>query len=73
MESSKKEIEFASDDIQGFIRELESRNISKLWMVGGAELIDAFYTQGRIDEFIVTVFPNVLKHGISLRGNCKII
>jgi len=67
MESSNKEIEFVSDDIQGFIQELENRNIKKLWLVGGSELIDAFYIQGRIDEFIVTVFPNVLKNGIPLK------
>lgn len=67
IESSNKEIEVVSDDIQGFIHNLENRNIKKLWMVGGAELIEAFYTQGRIDEFIVTVFPNVLKNGIPLK------
>ncbi|MFI5344645.1 MAG: dihydrofolate reductase family protein [Chlamydiales bacterium] len=67
MESSNKDVEFVSDDIPGFIRGLESQKIKKLWMVGGPELIDAFYTKGRIDEFIVTVFPNVLKKGIALQ------
>ncbi|HEV8051734.1 MAG TPA: dihydrofolate reductase family protein [Parachlamydiaceae bacterium] len=66
MQTSNKEIEFISDDIPGFIQEIETRNIKKLWMVGGSELIEAFYTQGRIDEFIVTVFPKVLKKGIPL-------
>ena len=67
MESSNNEIEFFADDIPGFMRELENQNIKKLWMVGGSELIEAFYTQGRIDEFIVTVFPNILKNGIPLK------
>lgn len=67
MESSNREIEFVSDDIQGFIRRLEEQNVKKLWLVGGSELIDAFYIQGRIDGFIVTVFPNVLKKGILLK------
>ncbi len=67
MESPNKEIEFVSGDIQQFIRELENRRLKKLWIVGGAELIDAFHVQGRIDEFIVTVFPAVLKSGIPLR------
>ncbi len=67
MESSNEEIEFVSNDIQGFIRGLESRNIKKLWIVGGSELIDAFYSQGRIDEFIVTIFPTILKNGIPLK------
>lgn len=67
LKSSKNEIEFVSDDIQGFIRELEKKNIKKLWLVGGSELIEAFYIQGRIDAFIVTVFPTVLKKGIPLK------
>lgn len=67
MESSNKDIEFVSDDIQKFIHELERRGIKKLWLVGGAELIEAFYSKGRIDEYIITVFPNVLKNGIPLK------
>ncbi len=67
LESENKDIEFVRDDITGFIRGLEKQNIKKLWLVGGAELIDAFYAQGRIDEFIVTEFPTVLKKGIPLK------
>lgn len=67
MGSSNKEIEFVLDDIQEFICELEKRKIKKLWIVGGAELVEAFYSQGRIDEFILTVFPKVLKSGIPLK------
>ena len=67
IESSNEEIEFVADDIPGFIRELENQKIKKLWMVGGSELIEAFYAQGKIDEFIVTVFPNILKNGIPLK------
>ncbi len=64
MQSLNKDIEFVLDDIPTFIRELEDRNLKKLWMVGGADLIEAFYTKGRIDEFIITVFPCVLGKGI---------
>lgn len=67
MKSSNKEIEFVSDDIQGFIQDMEKKNIRKLWIVGGSELIEAFYDQGRIDEFIITVFPPILKKGIPLK------
>ena len=41
MESLNKQIVFVSDDIQGFIRELERQNIKKLWMGGGAEIADS--------------------------------
>jgi len=67
MESQNTDVEFVSDDIPGFIHDLENRKIKKLWLVGGSELIDAFYTKGRIDEFILTVFPTVLKKGIPLK------
>lgn len=67
MESSNKDVVFVSDDIPTFIRGMEDRKIKKLWIVGGSQLIDAFYTQGRIDEFIVTVFPAILKKGIPLQ------
>lgn len=67
MESQNKDIEFLQDDIHGFIREMERQNIKKLWLVGGSDLIEAFYQKGRIDEFIVTVFPKVLGKGIPLK------
>ena len=67
VDSSNKDIEFFSGDIKSFIHDLDNRDVKKLWLVGGAELIDAFYQQGRIDEFIVTVFPTVLKSGIPLK------
>lgn len=66
-ETRNQEIEFISGDIQKFIDNLEKRGIKKLWIVGGSDLLEAFYTQGRIDEFIVTVFPTVLEKGISLK------
>ena len=66
MKSALNDVEFVSDDIQGFVQQLKIREIKTLWMVGGAELIEAFYQQGRIDEFIITVFPNVLENGIPL-------
>ena len=55
------------DDIQVFIREMEKQNIKKLWLVGGSDLIESFYQQGKIDEFIVTVFPKVLGKGVQLK------
>ena len=67
MESQNKDIEFVQHDVQGFIREMERQNIKKLWLVGGSDLIESFYQQGRIDEFIVTVFPKVLGKGVPLK------
>lgn len=72
MKSTNKDVKFVFDDIKRFIHGIEKQQIKKLWLVGGSELIDAFYTQGRIDEFILTVFPAVLNRGIDRHmRNCR--
>lgn len=70
-ESKNEAIEFVSDDIPGFGRLLKERNTKKLWVVGGSELIEAFYRQGILDEFIVTIFPVLLGKGIPLKTLSK--
>lgn len=67
LESSNKDVVFAGDAIAACIKQLEETGVKKLWLVGGSELIEAFYKLGRIDEFILTIFPNVLKKGIPLK------
>ena len=42
-------------------------------MVGGSELIEAFYNEGFIDEFIVTLFPKILGSGVPLKTLHKAI
>lgn len=66
-ETQNPDIQFVLDDIPGFIKTIQAKKIRKLWMVGGSELIEAFYNEGRINEFIVTVFPNVLNKGVPLK------
>lgn len=62
--TQRSDIQFVSESIPDFMKALEEKKVKNLWMVGGSELIEAFYGQGFVDEFIVTVFPNVLKSGI---------
>lgn len=66
-EPLRSDIQFVSESIPDFMKALEEKKVKNLWMVGGSELIEAFYDQGFVDEFIVTVFPKVLGKGIPLK------
>jgi dihydrofolate reductase len=66
-ETENPDIKFVSESISDFMNTIEKKKVSNLWMVGGSELIEAFYDNNFIDEFIVTVFPKVLKAGIPFK------
>ncbi|MCE5293438.1 MAG: dihydrofolate reductase family protein [Chlamydiales bacterium] len=66
LQTENPEITFLSDDIPQFIASLENEHVKKLWVVGGAGLIESFYANGRIDEAIITVFPKEIGSGILL-------
>lgn len=68
MQSPRDDVKFVHDDLPGFVQSLKDNNIKKLWLVGGSDLIAAFYAQNLIYEFIITVFPAVLKKGILLNA-----
>lgn len=66
-QTQRQDITFVSESIPDFMKALGEKKVKNLWMVGGSELIEAFYDQGFVDEFIVTVFPKVLKAGIPFK------
>jgi dihydrofolate reductase len=66
-ESKLKGVEFVYKDVVSFLNKIKDQNIKNLWLMGGTRLTDAFYEHGRIDEFIITVFPTVLGNGVSLK------
>ena len=66
-ETQRSDIQFVSESIPDFMQVLEEKKVKNLWMVGGSELIEAFYDTGFVDEFIVTVFPKLLKAGIPFK------
>src|SRR5476649_1909351 len=49
-----KNVEIITTDIIEFIRKAEAAGIKRLWLMGGAQLIDSFYKLGFIDEYIIT-------------------
>lgn len=64
--SVHKNVEIITTDVPDFIRKAEAAGVKRLWLMGGAQLIDSFYKLGFIDEYIITVIPTRLGVGIPL-------
>ncbi|WP_107924366.1 dihydrofolate reductase family protein [Lysinibacillus parviboronicapiens] len=59
-------VEFVKEDVVAFTKKLKKQQGSKIWMVGGAGILDAFMKENLIDEYIITVTPHILGSGIPL-------
>ncbi|MFY0517780.1 dihydrofolate reductase family protein [Lysinibacillus sp. UGB7] len=59
-------VEFVKEDVAAFTKKLKEQQGSKIWMVGGAGILDAFMKENLIDEYIITVTPHILGSGIPL-------
>lgn len=59
-------VEFVTEPIPAFTRQLRATPGKNIWMMGGAELIGAFLDAGEIDEFIIHVIPFLIGQGIPL-------
>lgn len=59
-------IEFRNDDIEDLIIELKQNSASNIWLLGGAEIVNAFLEKGLIDEYRIAVVPMILGSGIRL-------
>ncbi|MGN4125058.1 dihydrofolate reductase family protein [Lysinibacillus sphaericus] len=59
-------VEFVKEDVVAFTKKLKEQQGSKIWMVGGAGILDAFMKENLIDEYIITVTPHILGSGIPL-------
>ncbi|WP_088835323.1 dihydrofolate reductase family protein [Paenibacillus tyrfis] len=57
---------FVTEDIPTFIEKLKQQEGSKIWIVGGAEILDALMKSRLVDEFIITMMPTILGSGIPL-------
>lgn len=63
---ANKDIEIVDKDIPTLIKHLEAKGVKKLWLMGGAQLIDSFEKLGLIDEYIFTITPDKLETGVAL-------
>ncbi|GAB0167679.1 dihydrofolate reductase family protein [Lysinibacillus sp. CTST325] len=61
-----EQVEFVNEDVVAFTKKLREQEGSKIWMVGGAEILDAFMKEQLIDELIITITPHLLGSGIPL-------
>ncbi len=66
LSSDRDDVFFTSATPQQFLCEMESRNLQRIWLVGGAELIAAFLEHQLIDEYILSIVPILLGEGIPL-------
>ncbi|MFY4775367.1 dihydrofolate reductase family protein [Metabacillus sp. RGM 3146] len=65
-QGSDEHAEFVNDDVLAFVTKLKEQEGSKIWMVGGSDLLDSFMKEKLIDEFIITITPHILGSGIPL-------
>jgi dihydrofolate reductase len=59
-------VEFISEDITKFIKNLKKQQGKDIWLVGGGKLIDQFIKQNLVDKYIITIIPTILGAGIPL-------
>ncbi|WP_042167668.1 dihydrofolate reductase family protein [Paenibacillus gorillae] len=59
-------VTFINEDVTGFIEKLKEQDRSKIWIVGGAEILDVLLKNSLVDEFILTMMPTILGKGIPL-------
>lgn len=59
-------VEFVSGDIGEFVRQLMENTEKDIWLVGGSQLIKAFFEENLVQDMIVFVIPIILGSGIPL-------
>lgn len=61
------EITFVNTSVQDFMKKIEQEQPDcKIWLEGGANLVQQFHDAGLIDESIITIIPVDLTEGIAL-------
>ena len=64
--SAPRSVEFVSDPIGPFVRELRQQSGKDIWLMGGGDLIASFLDAQAIDELVLTVAPVFIGDGIPL-------
>jgi dihydrofolate reductase len=59
-------VEWMSDPIALFVRQLREQPGKDIWLMGGGELIASFLDEQAIDEFVISVVPVFIGDGIPL-------
>ena len=64
--TNRTDVTFVSSIDEFLILIGKNKTIKRVWLLGGAELIESFAQRGLIDECIITVIPKNLHEGIAL-------
>ncbi|WP_273325910.1 dihydrofolate reductase family protein [Vallitalea guaymasensis] len=65
--SGKNEnVEFINQDVVEFTNKIKRLDGGNIWLVGGGNLLHSFIKERLVDEFIITIAPTLLGHGIPL-------
>lgn len=59
-------VEFVSEDIGEFVRQLKGNTEEDIWLVGGSQIIKVFFEENLVQDLIVFVVPIILGSGFSL-------
>lgn len=59
-------VTFVNEDVKKFIEGLDKKKDHKIWLVGGANIVNQFLEHDLIDEFKIFVMPEILGRGIRL-------
>lgn len=59
-------VEFVSQDIGEFVRQLKRNTEEDIWLVGGSQIIKVFFEENLVQDLIVFVVPIILGSGIPL-------
>lgn len=60
------DIEFNSLEPKELMAYLDRVGVKILWLVGGNKVVEDFYRNGLIDEYVITIIPKTLGDGIPL-------
>ena len=69
LNSERESVEFHAGDLDTFVAEVLAPRFGSVWLVGGAELCQAFLKTGRVDRLLLTVAPVTLGGGLRLFGD----
>jgi dihydrofolate reductase len=59
-------VEFVSEDIGEFVRQLKRNTEEDIWLVGSSQIIKVFFEENLVQDLIVFVVPIILGSGIPL-------
>lgn len=66
MQSDRRDVHFIAGDPQQVVRSPQFERFKHLWLVGGSTLIADCVQKNLIDQYILTMVPLLLGHGLRL-------